>query len=173
MADRKSCFALGYKLSSGADSPGSRMTDTECVAFLRWALPRVGLRWQGFRKVRRQVCRRSSCASPSSVSGNRGLPRPDLEATPGEWVTPRRALPDHDLALLPRQGCLRLPPPNRAAALARDAEARKAGLEVWSAGCASGEEPHTLALLWQPRSRPPLSGSRPPGHGHRRQRHGC
>jgi chemotaxis protein methyltransferase CheR len=36
------------------------MTDTECVDFLQWALPRLGLRWQGFRKVRRQVCRRES-----------------------------------------------------------------------------------------------------------------
>ena len=30
----------------------------ECVAFLQWALPRLGLRWAGYRKVRRQVCRR-------------------------------------------------------------------------------------------------------------------
>ena len=26
--------------------------------FLQWALPRLGLRWVGLRKVRRQVCRR-------------------------------------------------------------------------------------------------------------------
>jgi len=28
------------------------------VEFLRWACPRLGLRWGGFRKVRRQVSRR-------------------------------------------------------------------------------------------------------------------
>ena len=28
------------------------------VAFLRWALPRLGFRWGGFRKVRRQVLKR-------------------------------------------------------------------------------------------------------------------
>jgi hypothetical protein len=28
------------------------------VEFLQWALPRLGLRWAGFRRVRRQVCRR-------------------------------------------------------------------------------------------------------------------
>jgi hypothetical protein len=31
------------------------MNDPELVAFLRWALPRVGLRWQGYRKVRARV----------------------------------------------------------------------------------------------------------------------
>ncbi len=34
------------------------MKDTDCIAFLQWALPRMHLRWPGFRKVRRQVCRR-------------------------------------------------------------------------------------------------------------------
>jgi len=34
------------------------MTDMDCVAFLQWALPKLHLRWAGFRKVRRQVCRR-------------------------------------------------------------------------------------------------------------------
>jgi hypothetical protein len=29
-----------------------------CVEFLQWALPRLGRRWAGYRKVRRQVCRR-------------------------------------------------------------------------------------------------------------------
>jgi hypothetical protein len=32
--------------------------DSECVGFLQWALPRLGLRWRGFRKVRSQVCKR-------------------------------------------------------------------------------------------------------------------
>ena len=34
------------------------MRDTEFVAFLQWALPQLGLRWPGFRNVRRQVRRR-------------------------------------------------------------------------------------------------------------------
>jgi hypothetical protein len=34
--------------------------DTECTVFLQWALPLRGLRWPGFRKVRRlQAARRS------------------------------------------------------------------------------------------------------------------
>ena len=34
------------------------MADADCVAFLQEALPRLGLRWQGFRKVHNQVCQR-------------------------------------------------------------------------------------------------------------------
>ena len=34
------------------------MKDTECVRFMQWALPRLRMRWPGFRKVRRQVCKR-------------------------------------------------------------------------------------------------------------------
>jgi hypothetical protein len=36
------------------------MTDSECVDFLQWALPQLGLRWPGFRKVQRQVHKRIS-----------------------------------------------------------------------------------------------------------------
>jgi len=34
------------------------VNDTDCTAFLQWALPQLDLRWPGFRKVRRQVCKR-------------------------------------------------------------------------------------------------------------------
>jgi hypothetical protein len=36
----------------------SGVKNSECVGFLQWALPRLGLRWRGFRKVRGQVCKR-------------------------------------------------------------------------------------------------------------------
>lgn len=34
------------------------MRDDDLVDFLRWALPRLGLRWEGFRKPRGQVKKR-------------------------------------------------------------------------------------------------------------------
>ncbi|MFZ0469183.1 MAG: hypothetical protein WAL92_09705 [Thiogranum sp.] len=34
------------------------MDDHACIAFLQWALPKLHLRWAGFRKVRQQVCKR-------------------------------------------------------------------------------------------------------------------
>ena len=36
------------------------MTDPELVEFLQWALPRLRMRWRGFRKVRKQVRKRIS-----------------------------------------------------------------------------------------------------------------
>ena len=46
---------------SGDPCPSQRpfvMNDTDCTAFLQWALPQLELRWPGYRKVRRQVCKR-------------------------------------------------------------------------------------------------------------------
>ena len=61
------------------------MKDSECIGFLRWALPRLGLRWPGFRKVRRQVCkriaRRARELGLADVSGYR-LP---LDSHAPEW----------------------------------------------------------------------------------------
>jgi len=34
------------------------MKDEDCISFLQGVLPRLQLRWPGFRKVRRQVCKR-------------------------------------------------------------------------------------------------------------------
>ena len=34
------------------------MKDEICIHFLQWVLPQMQLRWQGFRRVRKQVCKR-------------------------------------------------------------------------------------------------------------------
>jgi hypothetical protein len=62
-ARRSYCRPHVRPASTGNERSGTvvhptSVTDAECVVFLQWALPRLGLRWQGFRKVRRQVCRR-------------------------------------------------------------------------------------------------------------------
>ena len=63
------------------------MNDRECVAFLQWCLPQLGMRWGGFRKVRRQVCKRVSRRIDIL-----GLADPDayrlyLESHDDEWTT--------------------------------------------------------------------------------------
>jgi chemotaxis protein methyltransferase CheR len=121
------------------------VTDADCVAFLQWVLPRLGLRWAGYRKVRRRVCKRvARRARELGLAGARAY-RERLEADPAEW----RALADlcpvavsrfyRDREVFDGLGAEVLP------ALARGA----ARFECWSAGCASGEEPYTLALLWR------------------------
>jgi chemotaxis protein methyltransferase CheR len=124
------------------------MTDAECVAFLQWALPRLHLRWQGFRKVRRQVCRRIQRRVDDLALSGIGDYRAYLEATPEEWtcldglchITISRFY--RDRGVFDFVGGRVLPE------LARDAQERSAAVEAWSVGCASGEEPYTLALIW-------------------------
>jgi chemotaxis protein methyltransferase CheR len=115
------------------------MTDAECVAFLQWALPRLRLRWQGFRRVRRQVCRRVSRRIAELGLNEADAYRAYLEGNPQEWnvlagfcrITISRFWRDRALfealrdEVLPELG---------------------ASVFAWSAGCASGEEPYSLVL---------------------------
>lgn len=126
------------------------MTDAEGIQFLQWCLPRLGLRWPGFRRVRRQVykriARRLRDLGLSGVSAYRA----HLEACPDEWVVldalcwmpisrfcRDRGVFDYMARdVLPRLAML---------AVSRRHEC----LRCWSLGCASGEEPYTLAILWK------------------------
>lgn len=126
------------------------MSDADCVAFLQWALPRLGLRWSGFRRVRRQVCKRIDRRMRELHFADVAAYRRDLESGERGWdelaalctVTISRFYRDHAVF-----NCLgeRVFPALAEAALARGATE----LECWSAGCASGEEPYTLALQWR------------------------
>jgi chemotaxis protein methyltransferase CheR len=121
------------------------VNDADCVAFLQWALPRLGLRWPGYRKVRRRVCKRIARRLRALGLADARAYRERLEAEPAEW----RALADlcpvavsrfyRDREVFDGLAAEVLP------ALARGARR----LDCWSVGCASGEEPYTLALLWR------------------------
>lgn len=119
------------------------------MRFLQWALPQMHMRWPGFRKVRRQVCKRVDRRMKAL-----GLEHVDeyedyLETHANEWahldslcrITISRFIRDRGVfatladAVLPE--------------LARGISERGGdSLRVWSVGCASGEEPYTLAILW-------------------------
>jgi chemotaxis protein methyltransferase CheR len=115
------------------------MTDAECVAILQWALPRLGLRWKGFRKVRRQVCRRiSRRIAELGLSGTDAY-RAYLEGDEREWDA---------LAGLCRVTISRFWRDRGVFEALRDEVLPELGPDVtaWSAGCASGEEPYSLVL---------------------------
>ena len=127
----------------------TRGRDSGCVEFLRWSLPRLRYRWEGFRRVRRQVCRRIS--SRFQDLGLTGFDeyRRHLESHAGEWdfldslctVTITRFYRD--------RGIFRLLERNALPRLATQARERgEPCIRAWSAGCGSGEEPYTLAILW-------------------------
>lgn len=119
------------------------MADERCIEFLQWAVPRLGLRWAGFRRVRGQVCKRIARRFRELGLADFAAYRGYLERTPGEWprldelchVSISRFFRDREvftrLTLL----------------LDERAAARQRELRLWSAGCASGEEPYSLAIL--------------------------
>jgi chemotaxis protein methyltransferase CheR len=112
------------------------------------------MRWSGFRRVRRQVWRRIG-----QRLAELHLPDPDayrtyLESHPDEWVVL------DSFCRIPISRFLRDAPvfdrlamdvlPALAAAALDRGEGR---LRAWSAGCAAGEEPYSLRLLWRFRLR--------------------
>jgi len=126
--------------------------DQECVRFLQWALPQLRFRWQGFRRVRGQVWKRIrrrlhelGLADPEAYRGY-------LRENPDEWrnleslcrVTISRFC--RDRGIFEQLGTIVLP------------ELAARGFRCWSAGCASGEEPYSISLVWRIRlaSRAPL-----------------
>jgi chemotaxis protein methyltransferase CheR len=124
------------------------VNDTDCTAFLQWALPQLGLRWPGFRKVRRQVCKRVKQRMRDLGLQDFAAYRARLEGDPSEWqvldecshITISRFFRNKGIFDVVRRQVL--------PAIAARAEAEGRGVQIWSAGCASGEEPYTLKVLW-------------------------
>jgi chemotaxis methyl-accepting protein methylase len=63
--------------------------DADCTAFLQWALPRLGMRWAGFRRVRGQVCkrlgRRKAELGLRDLADYRALLETSLRDLPESW----------------------------------------------------------------------------------------
>lgn len=141
-------------------SPVRFVQDSEGIQFLQWCLPRLGLRWPGFRKVRKRVykrvARRIQELGLSSLSAYRAY----LDTRAGEWVVldgfcripisrfyrDRGVFQYLEEEVLPELGALA-------------AHRGETELKCWSIGCAAGEESYTLAIVWRlgPASACPIS----------------
>jgi chemotaxis protein methyltransferase CheR len=157
------------------------MPDDPFTSFLRWALPRLGKRWAGFRHVTGQV--ESRVVDRLQELGLRSLDayRDYLAEHPAEWdrldamcrITISRFYRDPEVFDALRDDVL----PD----LARAARSRGASaLRAWSVGAASGEEPYTLRILWRHALRDRVGGlplhvtaSEALPHMLRRARRGC
>lgn len=129
------------------------MRDGECTAFLQWALPRLERDWAGYRKVRRLVCKRVAQRLKSLGLADLDAYRRRLVADAEEWreldalcsipvsrfYRDRRVFDTLESTVLP---------------VLAEAAAPRGAIDAWSAGCASGEEPNTLALIWAVRLGP-------------------
>src|SRR5215210_7494288 len=124
------------------------MREDECAAFLQWALPQLRLRWAGFRKVRRQVCKRLRRRILELRLETLEQYRGQLEADPHEWavlgdlcrITISRLY--RDKRVFDFLGGVILPE------LAKTAFLQFRPIRCWCVGCASGEEVYTLKILW-------------------------
>jgi chemotaxis protein methyltransferase CheR len=124
------------------------MADADCVAFLQWALPRLDLRWRGFRKVHGQVCKRLRRRMKELGLEGFSAYRERLTSDPDEWarldglchITISRFFRDSRVFEALSLHVL----PEIAARVAREQRPAR----FWSAGCASGEEPYTLKIIW-------------------------
>jgi chemotaxis protein methyltransferase CheR len=126
--------------------------DADCVSFLQWALPSLDLRWPGYRRVRGQVCKRIDRRIRALGLSDPAAYRTYLSGHAAEWATLDGlcSIPIsrfyRDRAVFDALGEDVLPD------LARRASVREPPVvRCWSAGCASGEEPYTLSLMWDRR----------------------
>ena len=125
------------------------MEDDICVRFLQWLLPQLHMRWPGFRKVRKQVCKRIHRRISELGLSDADDYRRYLQSHADEW-----AVVDHlcrvtvsrfyrDKVVLEHVRSEVLPELARAAMVAGDTQ-----LCGWSIGCAMGEEAYSLVLIW-------------------------
>jgi len=125
------------------------MKDEQCVRFLQWALPQLGMRWPGFRKVRKQVCKRVDRHIQDLGLAGVAEYQVYLEEHPDEWerldslcrITISRFCRDKEVFAVLAEAVL----PSLVRGVRERGDSR---LRIWSAGCGSGEEPYTLAVLW-------------------------
>lgn len=126
------------------------MRDEDCTRFLQDILPRLHLRWRGYRKVRGMLCKRLRRRMRELGTEDFAAYRDYIVEHPHElesidsfcWIPISRFYRDRDVfdtlkvEILPT--------------LARSAiEDKRDTLRIWCAGCASGEEVYTLALMWK------------------------
>jgi chemotaxis protein methyltransferase CheR len=118
-----------------------------CVSFLQWALPKLEMRWEGYKKVRGQVCTRINKRLQELGLEDYDAYKYYLEKHHDEWqkldemthITISRFFRDKKQWDVLEQDLL-------------PELAEKAGnrpLRVWCAGCAGGEEPYSFAILWK------------------------
>jgi chemotaxis protein methyltransferase CheR len=125
------------------------VTDAALVAFLEWAVQGLGLRWTGLRNFRGTVRKRLVKRLAELGLADLDAYRTRLESDPSEWpvleamcrIPISRLYRDRAVYDLLANEIL----PERARIAVREG---RSTIRIWSAGCASGEEPYTIAMVW-------------------------
>jgi chemotaxis protein methyltransferase CheR len=125
------------------------MNDRDCVALLQWILPRLNHRWEGYRRVRRQVCRRIAERMQILSLADMAAYRKRLEEDPAEWTELRSCLRVTISHFFRNKGVFYALAQSILPTLTELViKSGEKTLHMWSAGCASGEEPYSLSVLW-------------------------
>lgn len=124
------------------------MSSDPFLQFLQWALPKRGLRWSGFRRVRKQVRKRLQRRLKELKLNHWNEYINYLSQHPDEWerldsfcrITVSRFYRDSETFALLHQNLL--------PQMQKNLQAQgQTVLRAWSAGAASGEEAYTLRLI--------------------------
>ncbi|MBI3772793.1 MAG: chemotaxis protein CheR [Gammaproteobacteria bacterium] len=126
------------------------MDENACVEFLQWALPELHMRWTGFRKVHNQVCKRINRRLQTLQLRDITAYQEYLQCQREEWavldglcrITISRFFRDR----LVFSTLQRIILPELVQQMQRRGETV---LRLWSVGCAAGEEPYSLNILWE------------------------
>ncbi len=125
------------------------MNDRDCVRFLQEILPQLHLRWHGFRRVRRQVCKRLQRRLQQLQLPDLASYRQYLDRHPPEWDTLDSCCRITISRFYRDRGIYRQLEREELPWLAAQAQRRgMPRISAWSAGCGAGEEPYSLAILW-------------------------
>lgn len=132
-----------------SSSPCRQMKDAEYVDFLQAHLPRLQLRWAGYRKVRKQVIKRIKRRIKELDLRDPQAYFMYLEQSPEEWSVVDRFCRIsisrfyRDRGVFDTLGASVFPMLIDLACSSGEEE-----LRGWSIGCASGEEVYTLKILY-------------------------
>jgi len=119
-----------------------------CTEFLKWALPQLGLRWEGYRRVKRQVCKRINARLENLQIRSYDSYKEYLATHPGEWDILDDMMHISISSFFRDDKSWEFLGDKLLPLLAANAIDENRPLRCWSAGCASGEEPYSLAILY-------------------------
>lgn len=133
------------------------MKEFDCAEFLQQCLPMLRLRWEGFRKVHGQVCKRlSRRVYELGLSGYSSY-KDYLEDHPDERIVLDSICRITISRFYRDRGVFNALWSEILPSLAKDILLSGGDeLSCWSAGCCSGEEAYTLQILWKVRVVPAI-----------------
>lgn len=141
---------MGQPVDPDQQTPQHPTRKQQCAEFLQWALPELRLRRRGYDGVRNQVCKRLFRRINQLGIEDLTAYRRYLDTHPHEWQTldalSRVSISRfyRDRAVFDYLAATVLPE------LAQRARTRGADcLNIWCAGAGAGEEPYTLAIIWE------------------------